>query len=124
MFALEQMKQWWVHVSYCFHSPFSVLDCNSFWSGVAVGVLLFGLVIVYLVGSSILRDSLKFRRNRLRLEARAIVASGEVIAGVRSTGESLVGDLHEESAEDLAEKFRTALEKKKKPMLNGGAWLR
>jgi len=112
MVALDMLRQWWTYLAYCFLSDFGDPACRDWWSGVMIAAFALGGIIAFALGRVILREYLEFRRNRLRLAARAIVDEA-AIEEATWKGDALHGDPEALSTEELAARVRAALDARK-----------
>lgn len=122
MEAIKIIEQYWealkrlaIYAQYCVESDLHTLVCRNFWMWSVVAAFGLAILIIALVAKRIIKEQLEFYRNRKRLEARAIVASEDVIEAATWKGDALAGNLETLPAEALAEKFRQALNKERKP---------
>ena len=126
MEAIKLLEPYWEHLKrllgyaqYCVESEMRAPVCRDFWTGVVIASFAVATLVLLYIGKRILKEQLEFRRNRKRLEARAIVAPEEVIQEVAWRGDALKGDLESLPADELADKFRLALQQKKAPSTSG-----
>lgn len=86
MLVVDLFNRWWAYFSYCFASDYTTIVCRQYWNWVSIGACVLAGVILLLVGRSVLREFLEYRRNRLHLEARKVVASDELMESVKWRG--------------------------------------
>ncbi len=93
MEAIRMLEQYWhqlqgffVYAQYCVESDMRAPVCENFWAGSMVAVFVIALLLTLVIGKRLLREQLEFRRNRKRLEARAIVADEETMNEHRWSG--------------------------------------
>lgn len=110
-----QLKKFAIYAQYCVESDMHIPVCRDFWMWSVYAAFGIATIIVVLIAKRIFKEQMEFYRNRKRLEARAIVAPEEVMAAATWKGDALKDDLETLPAEVLAEKFREAMNKDKKP---------
>lgn len=89
--GLDQINEWWLYLSYCFPREYTLEVCQAHWTWVAFTAFVLAGSIFAFVFLGVLREYMKFRRNRLRLQASAVAApAGEMIAAA-ATGEAPEG---------------------------------
>lgn len=122
MEAIKIIEQYWealkrlaIYAQYCAESDLHTSVCRNFWMWSVVAAFGLAILIIALIAKRVIKEQLEFYRNRKRLEARAVVASEEVIEAASWKGDALKGDLESLPVEHLADKFREALNKDKKP---------
>jgi hypothetical protein len=111
----EQLKRLAIYAQYCVENDVHAPVCRNFWTWSIVAAFGIAILIIALIAKRVIKEQLEFRRNRKRLEARAIVASEEEIDAAAWKGDALKGDLESLPVEHLADKFREALNKEGKP---------
>lgn len=107
----EQVKRLSIYAQYCIAGDLHAPVCRDFWIWSVVMVFGVGILIIALIAKRVIKEQLEFRRNRQRLEARAIVAPADVIEAARWKGDALAGGPEQLSHDELAEQFRQALNK-------------
>lgn len=107
----EQVKRLAVYAHYCAENEIRTLVCRDFWTWTVIASVGLAILIIALIAKRVIKEQLEFYRNKKRLEARAIVASQEVIEAATWKGDALAGNIEELPAAELAEKFRDALNK-------------
>ena len=112
----EQLKRLGFYAQYCAGADIHTVVCLDFWAWSALAAMALGLIIIGLIAEHLVREQLEFRRTKKRLEARRIVATEEVMAEARRNGDTLEDDLEGLSQEQVADKFRAAIETQKKPI--------
>ena len=105
----DQLKRLATNAQYCVENEIRTLVCRDFWTWTVIASVGLAILIIALIAKRIVKEQLEFYRNKKRLEARAIVASQEVIEAATWKGDALAGNIEELPAAELAEKFRDAL---------------
>ena len=72
-----QLKQFMAHATYCVSSDIQTAACRDFWVEAMVSAFAMALLLTLLIGKRLLKEQLEFRRNKKRLEARAIIADAD-----------------------------------------------
>ena len=110
----DQLKRLATNAQYCVENEIRTLVCRDFWTWTVIASVGLAVLIIAFIAKRAIREQLEFYRNKKRLEARAIVASQEVMEAATWKGDAMVGNLEELPAAELAEKFRDALNKPEK----------
>ena len=74
-----QLKAFIAHAMYCLNSDMHTAACREFWVGTMISAFAMALLLTLLIGKRLLREQLEFRRNRKRLEARALIADADAL---------------------------------------------
>lgn len=104
----EQLKRVGIYAQYCAENDLHTIICRDFWVWSVVALIGVGLLVTWLCFKGLIKEQLEFRRNRKRLEARAIVADAETMEAAKWKGED-AADV-ELSQEELAARMRAALD--------------
>ena len=115
----DQFKRLLGYAQHCAESEMRAPVCRDFWIWMVIASFAVATLVFLYIGKRILKEQLEFRRNRQRLEARAIVSPDEVMQEVAWRGDALKVELESLPADELADKFRPAIQQKKAPSAPG-----
>ncbi len=101
----EQLKRLGIFAQYCAENDIRTVICHDFWIWVVVASVGIGTLVLLLCFKRLIKEQLEYRRNRKRLEARAIVADAETMEQHKWKGDDSDVPL---SHEELAEQIRKA----------------
>jgi hypothetical protein len=105
---MEGLQRLFIYTNYCVDSDIQALVCRDFWTGVYIAAFAVTIMIVALIARTMFREYWEFRRNRLRLEARAVVAEPEVMERAKWKEQEIP-----QSHGEIASAIRRALEARK-----------
>jgi len=74
-----QLKAFFIYAQYCVESDIHAPVCRDFWTGIVAAAFFVALLLTLVIGKRVVGEQLEFRRNKKRLEARAIVAGEETM---------------------------------------------
>ena len=72
-----QLKAFIIHATYCVESDIHAPVCRDFWVGAMAAAFATALLLTLLICKRLIKEQLEFRRNKKRLEARAIIADAD-----------------------------------------------
>jgi hypothetical protein len=110
METIRQLEALWAYASRCAQAPANLPACDSFWTGVALAVVVAAAGIALCVIRKMVRNFLAVRAERRRLAEGARIADPDTMSKYRVDSEKFHPDLPKE---DIEKRIRQALDERK-----------